>query len=445
MTWGVHVTLATRWLDPAETEALVTPFMVLYAHSRRGGEADDGRRGRARAWPSRGRCRATGSSTTSSCARTRSSTTAIRVTAEDVKFSFERYKGAAAKLLKDRVKEIQTPDPDRVRIVLKDAWPDFMTFYGTTASGAAWVVPQKYVERVGEEGFKKAPIGAGPYKLVSFNPGVELVLEAFEGYWRKPPAIKRLVLRTITDETTRAAAVKRGEVDLIYLVSGPVAEELKRTPGFKVASPLPSVGQFWLDFPEQGDPKSPWHDRRVRLAASLAVDRKAVSEAEWLGFARPSGNIVPKALEFALELPPHPYDPARAKALLAEAGYPNGLDGGDFTPFPPYNSMGEAIANFLRAAGIRTRIKNMERAAFPHRVAREEDPRRDHGAGGARPAMPPRGWSPSSRATASTPTAPSPRPRISMRGSRASWIGRSARRCCMRSSASSTTASPTPP
>src|SRR5258705_456265 len=207
-------------------------------------------------------------------------------------------------------------------------------------------------------------MGAGPYKLVAFNPGIELVLEAFEGYWRKPPAIKRLVLRTITDETTRAAAVKRGEVDLIYLVSGPVAEELKRTPGFKVASPLPSVGQFWLDFPEQGNSMSPWHDQRVRLAASLAVDRKAVSEAEWLGFARPSGNIVLKALEFALELPPHPYDPTRAKALLAEAGYAGGFDGGDFTPFPPYNSMGEAIANYLRAVGIRTRIKTMERAAF---------------------------------------------------------------------------------
>ena len=354
MTWGVHVTLASRWLDPAETEALVTPFMVLYAiHD-------------AVVKPMSGTM--SGPSLAESWTVSRDGLVydfVLRknarfhdgspVTADDVKFSFERYRGAASKLLKDRVKEIQTPDPGRVRIVLKEPWPDFMTFYGTTASGAAWVVPRKYVERVGEEGFKKAPIGAGPYKLVSFNPGIELVLEAFEGYWRKPPAIKRLVLRTISDETTRAAAVKRGEVDLIYLVSGPVAEELKRTPGFKVASPLPSVGQFWLDFPEQGDAKSPWHDRRVRLAAS---------EAEWLGFARPSGNIVPRALEFALELPPHPYDPARAKALLAEAGYPGGLDGGDFTPFPPYNSMGEAVANFLRAAGIRTRIKNMERAAF---------------------------------------------------------------------------------
>ena len=363
MTWGVHVTLASRWLDPAETEALVTPFMVLYAiHD-------------AVVKPMTGAT--SGPSLAESWTVSRDGLVydfVLRkharfhdgspVTADDVKFSFERYRGAASKLLKDRVKEIQTPDPGRVRIVLKEPWPDFMTFYGTTASGAAWVVPRKYVERVGEEGFKKAPIGAGPYKLVSFNPGIELVLEAFEGYWRKPPAIKRLVLRTITDETTRAAAVKRGEVDLIYLVSGPVAEELKRTPGFKVASPLPSVGQFWLDFPDQWDPKSPWADRRVRLAASLAIDRQALNQAETLGLSRPTGSTVPRDFEFALPIDPPAYDPKRARQLLAEAGFPNGFDGGEITPFPPYNAMGEAIAGWLQAVGIRTRMRTMERGAF---------------------------------------------------------------------------------
>jgi peptide/nickel transport system substrate-binding protein len=363
MTWAVHVTLATRWLDPAETEALVTPFLVLYAiHD-------------ALVRPMAGT--ASGPSLAESWTVSRDGLAydfALRkgvkfhngdaLTSEDVKFSFDRYKGAANKLIKDRVKEVQTPDPYRVRIVLKEPWPDFMAFFGTTASGIGWVVPKKYVEKVGEDGFKKAPVGAGPYKVVSFNPGVDLVLEAFEGYWRKAPSIKRLVLRTITDESTRAAAVKRGEVDIAYLVTGPIAEELKRTPGFKVASPLPSMGKFWLDFPDQGNPKSPWHDQRVRLAASLAVDRKAVSDAEWLGFARPSGGIVPKAMDFALDLTPHTYDPAKAKALLAEAGYPSGFDGGDFTPFPPYFSMGEALANYLRAVGIRTRMKTMERAAF---------------------------------------------------------------------------------
>ena len=92
-------------------------------------------------------------------------------------------------------------------------------------------MPKKYVEKVGDDGFKKAPIGAGPYKFVSFNPGVELVLEAFEGYWRKTPSVKRLVMKVIPDEATRLAALKRGEVDIAYSIRGELAEELQHTPG----------------------------------------------------------------------------------------------------------------------------------------------------------------------------------------------------------------------
>ena len=84
---------------------------------------------------------------------------------------------------------------------------------------------------MGDEGFKKAPIGAGPYRFVSFNPGVELVLEAFDGYWRKTPTVKRLVFKVIPDEATRLAALKRGEVDIAYSIRGELAEELQRTPG----------------------------------------------------------------------------------------------------------------------------------------------------------------------------------------------------------------------
>ena len=93
------------------------------------------------------------------------------------------------------------------------------------------MVPKKYVEKVGDEGFKKAPIGAGPYKFVSFNPGVELVFEAFDQYWRKTPHVKRLVFKVIPDESTRLAALKRGEVDIAYSIRGALAEELRRTPG----------------------------------------------------------------------------------------------------------------------------------------------------------------------------------------------------------------------
>src|SRR5437879_4134633 len=270
VTWGVHITLASRWLDPAETEGIITPFMFLYAlHDAVVKPMPGG-------WNT--------PSLAESWSQSKDGLTyefVLRkgvkfhngdpVTAEDVKFSYDRYRGAGVKLLKDRVREVQIVDPGRIRFVLKEPWPDFMTFYGTSATGSGWVVPKKYVEKVGDDGFKKAPIGAGPYKFVSFNPGVELVLEAYERYWRKAPHVKRLVFRVIPDHATRLVALKRGDVDVVYLISGELAEEVRRTPGLTLKAVFPS--NHWLIFPDQFDPKSPWHDKRVRLAANLAIDR----------------------------------------------------------------------------------------------------------------------------------------------------------------------------
>jgi peptide/nickel transport system substrate-binding protein len=361
MSWAVHVTLAPRWLDPGETESAITPFMVLYSlHDAM-----------VKLMPN-GMVSSLAESWTMSPDGLRYDFVLRNgvkfhngepVTSEDVKFSFDRYKGGGAKLLKAKVKEIQTPDARRVRFVMREPWPDFMTFYGTTATGAGWVVPKKYVEKVGDDGFQKAPIGAGPYRFVSSTPGVELVFEAYEGYWRKVPSVKRLVLKSVPDETTRAAALKRGEVDIAYFLNGPVAEDVKRTPGLKLSA-VRSNAIFLLDFVDQWDPKSPWADRRVRLAASHAIDRKALNEAESLGFSGLTGNIAPRHMEFALAIEPHPHDPARAKQLLAEAGYPNGFDGGDLTPNPPYFTHGEAIVTNLGAVGIRMKLRTMERAAF---------------------------------------------------------------------------------
>jgi peptide/nickel transport system substrate-binding protein len=362
MTWGVHVTLVSRWLDPGETEGLITPFMVLYAlHDALVKPMPTGLNtpSLAESW-SVSKDGITYEFVLRKGARFHNGDP---VTPEDVKFSFERYRGAAAKLLKEKVREVQVVPPNRVRFILKEPWPDFMAFYGTSATGAGWIVPKKYVEKVGDDGFKKAPVGAGPFKFVSFKPGVELVLEAFPDYWRKPPQVKRLVMRSITDESTRAAAVKTGEVDLAYLFGGAIAEELRRTPGVKVVAPL-LYGIYWLDFLDQWDPKSPWHDRRVRLAASLAIDRQAINQAEMLGLGRPTGSFVPPTFDFALPVDPPPYDVRRAKQLLAEAGHPSGFDGGDLTPLPPYTSLGEEVSGYLQAIGIRTRVRSMERATF---------------------------------------------------------------------------------
>jgi len=360
MRWALYVTLSPQWFDPAEVIGVLTPFWVMYAlHD-------------ALVKPMPGNMLAP------SLAESWTVSPDQRVydfklreglrfhngdpfTAEDVKFSFERAKGA--KLLQAKVREVRVVDRYRVRFQLAEPWPDFMTFYGTLATSAGWIAPKKYLEQVGVDGFKKHPIGLGPYKFVSHTPGVELVMEAFEGYWRKTPSVKRLVYKSVPETTTRLAMLKRGDVDVAYLLDAPMAEDVKRDPTLRLAF-SGAIGTFYLDFFEQWDPKSPWADHRVRLAASHAIDRKAINEAENLGASRLTGNVVPRPFEFAIPIEPHAYDPARARKLLAEAGYPNGFDAGDLHPWPPYFSMGEAVAANLAAVGIRTRLRTMERAAF---------------------------------------------------------------------------------
>ncbi len=286
-----------------------------------------------------------------------------RFTAEDVKFSFQRYRGTAARLLHERIKAVEIVDPYRVRFVLDRPWPDFLAFYGTPATGAAWIVPKSYIEHVGEEGFKRHPVGLGPYKFVRLTPGIELVLEANEQYWRKTPSIKRIVIKGVPDRTTRLAMLKTGEADIAYLMVGVEAQTIREDPKLRLAHVISSA-TWWLDFPEQWQAKSPWADRRVRLATNLALDKQGVNEAERLGLSRLTGSIIPSVMEFALPLDPEPYDVAQAKRLLAAAGYPNGFDAGDLTPVPPFTSFGEAVANSLAAVGIRTRVRSMERATF---------------------------------------------------------------------------------
>ena len=359
ITWGVHISLAPTWFDPAETPGIITPFMIMYAlHD-------------AMVKPMPGTPLAPSLAESWTVSRDGLAYEFVLrkgarfhngdpVTAEDVKFSLERYRGTSQKTLKDRVAAVETPDPWRVRIRLKQPWPDFMTFY-SIATGAGWIVPKKYVEKVGEDGFKKAPIGAGPYRFVSFTPGVELVLEAFDQYWRRTPSVKRLVFRAIPDDTTRLAALKRGEVDIAYAFFGPVAEEVRRTPGLTLkATVVPTP--FWVYFADQWDPKSPWHDRRVRLAANHAIDRQAINEAENLGHAKMTSSIVPASFDFYWQPPGYAYDPARARQLLVEAGYPNGFDAGDYFVDAAFVNVAEATVNYLQAAGIRTRVRPLERA-----------------------------------------------------------------------------------
>src|SRR5712692_7631836 len=327
MRWALYVTLTPAWFDPGEvTGGFLTPFWVLYAFHD------------ALVKPMPGNLMAP------------SLAESWTVSADQRVYDF-------------KVREVEVVGLSRVRFHLHEPFPDFMAFYGTLATGAGWIVPRKYVEKVGDEGFKKQPVGLGPYRFVSHTPGVELVMEAFEGHWRKVPSVKRLVFKTIPDATTRAAMLKNGEVDVAYMLDAPAALELKKDPAIRLGF-SGAIGVHYLDFFDQWDPKSPWHDRRVRLAANHAVDRRGLSEAETLGASRPTGSMAPRTFEFTLPLEPYAYDPAKAKKLLADAGYPNGFDGGDFYPYPPYFSAGETIVGYFGLVGIRMKLRTMERAAF---------------------------------------------------------------------------------
>jgi peptide/nickel transport system substrate-binding protein len=361
MTWAVHVTIAPVWFDPAETLPLITPYMMMYAlHD-------------ALIKPMPGALMSPSLAT-----KWQESPDGLTYdfelrqgvkfhngdpfTAEDVQYSFERYRGAGAALLKGKVKAVEIVNAHHIRFQLHEPWPDFMTFYGTPASGAGWIVPKKYTEKVGDKAFQNQPIGLGPYRFVSYQPGVELVLEANTDYWRKTPSVKQLVMKSVPEPTTRLAMLKNQEADVAYGIFGPLAEEVQHDAHLKLEPVIPP-GTQWLVLANQYDPKSPWADKRVRLAANHAVNWQALNEAETLGYSLLTGSIIPRKFEYALPLEPYGYNPDKAKQLLKEAGYPNGFDGGDCTTDTVYSPVVEAAANDLGSLGIRLQVRPMERAA----------------------------------------------------------------------------------
>jgi peptide/nickel transport system substrate-binding protein len=360
MAW--HVTISPSWFDPSTAPPQITPFGMLYAiHDAL-----------VRPYPGQ----KMGPSLAESWSESEDGLVyefTLRpnlkfhngepLTTEDVKFSFDRYKGAAAKILHQHVRQVEIVDPRVVRFHLDARWPDFMTFFGTTASAAGIVLPKKYLSEVGDDGFKRYPIGAGPYRFVGGTPGIEVVLEAFPDYWRRVPNVKTLVMRSVPDATARALMLKTGEADIAYALDGPDAGGLQKAPGIRIVA-TKHASIFWIEFAAQWNANSPWHDKRLREAVNYALDRAGISHAACLDFCPPAGVIVPRVMDFALHVEPPPYDPERARKLLAEAGYPNGFDAGNFAAIPGFPTVADAVVNDLNAVGIRVRLQQMERATF---------------------------------------------------------------------------------
>jgi peptide/nickel transport system substrate-binding protein len=367
ITYGWHTALTPAWLDPQEAGNIITAYPFIYAIHDALIKHFPG----AQFQPSLASDYKIADDFRSASFTLREGITfhdGTPVTTEDVQFTYENYRGANAKIFKDKLDRFEVKDARNITFHFKEPFLDFLILFGTPASGIGFVVPKAYYERVGGDGFKANPIGAGPYKLIRNTANTELEFEAFVDYWRKTPAVKTMIWKIITDDATRFAALTTGEIDFMNVLQGALLEPAKANPNISLIQK--SAVPFYLEFSGWQDPGNPFNDVRVRKAASLALNRQEISDAETGGFARiDEGNWIPRETAGALqpnEVKPEWYEfnLAKARQLMAEAGYPNGFDVEQLTPIAPYFPLGERIITMLGEIGIRTKLNRMERAAF---------------------------------------------------------------------------------
>ena len=290
------------------------------------------------------------------------------LTTADVKWTYENYKGAYAKAFHDKLEHIETVDDRTIVFHFKEPFIDFMDLYNGGVSGIGWIVPKHYYEKAGRDGFKAKPIGAGPFKLMSQQAGVQMTFEAFDEYWRRTPAAKTIVVKGVRDPAARVAGLQTGELDLAFGMTGKLLprvmtdSKLRWDPNY--------TGPWWLMFPGYNEPGSPFKDKRVRQAVSLAINRTFLVKQETQGIGKPWGNWISAENRDALqgsEAPVPEFNLEKAKQLMKEAGVPDGVEV-DYLPFPPYFDMGERILTDLRAVGIRGKLQSLEGPAFRAKI-----------------------------------------------------------------------------
>ena len=271
--------------------------------------------------------------------------------AEDVKFSFDRVLDTKKKSPQigniRAIKEVRIVDPDTIHIVTDKPFPlllERLVFFP--------IVPKKHVEAVGDQAFGlSAPVGTGPWKFVEWKKDQLIRLEAFDQHWRGKPAFKHLVIRAIPEIATQIAELKTGGVDIIRNVSADLVPELKAHAQTYVSS-APILRVHYVEF----DMRPPPFDKKlVRQAANWAVDKQAIIQKMMAGLGRQVPTVVqPPAFGHDPDVKPYGYDPKQAKALLAQAGYPNGVDVTLHSAFVEFRPVFEAICQMLTEVGIRT-------------------------------------------------------------------------------------------
>jgi peptide/nickel transport system substrate-binding protein len=285
--------------------------------------------------------------------------------AEDVKYSLETYLRKDLRFLfyplwRRAIKEIEVKEPYHVRIHMNFPDPGFLG----RLWWAAGIFPKAYREKVGDDGFADHPVGAGPFKWKDYKQDIFWQVEAVPKHYRHTPEIKTFMLRYVQDNSTRLAMLKSGEADIVALSPANIPAVDSESNLRIVYSKYPNLTNLTiadLRFPEE---KSPFVDKKVRKAASLAIDREMICKKILFGAGEPYGEALsPITMGHDPTIKPDPYDPEGAKRLLTEAGYPNGFQT-TITTTAPNKIFAEAIAANLGDAGIETKVDIYEPGAY---------------------------------------------------------------------------------
>src|SRR5882724_7512538 len=256
-----------------------------------------------------------------------------------------------------------------VRVKLKRPTPAALDYFAMVLP----IYPKAYREKVGAEGYAKAPVGAGPYKITKVESGVSIDFERFEDYWAGSPkgkaAIKKLSVRFVPDATTEMTELLAGRADWIWNLNPDQFDNVNKLPMLTaVRKESMRVGYLLLDAAGRTGADNPMTKLKVRQAIWHAIDRKAIADKLVTGGSRvPAAPCFPTQFGCDSESAVlYDYDPAKAKQLLAEAGYPDGFEVELASYVLP--QWGAAVQNYLQAVGIRAKINQMQTAALTQRA-----------------------------------------------------------------------------
>jgi peptide/nickel transport system substrate-binding protein len=282
------------------------------------------------------------------------------LTVKDVVFSYERgrTKNSTVRTRLRSMEKIEVVDDYHFNIHLKV--PDVAFF---PYRGCVFILSKSYYDRVGEDRFVRQPVGTGPYKFVNHVPGEYVDIERFEDYWGEKTSVKEARFLFIPEEATKIAKLKAGELDIATGCPYPSVKDLEKSSGLKVVKLSVDHSTLSIMFSTR-NPNTPWHDRRVRLAMAYAIDCDSIIKNVLYDIPHRYAYFAPYEVGYDPDLKPYPYDPKKARQLLAESGYPNGFEFNLYWPITGRNPMVrevvEAIAGYLQEINIQAKLVGEE-------------------------------------------------------------------------------------